>query len=788
MYRLLIVFIFIIMPTAFGQNIVGEWDVYTSSLYIRDLIARESFIYSASSGGLIQFDMDSERFRTFGINSGLTRMDIECIGEDEFGNFWLGMSSPDGEINIWDTELMAVKQVIGENVLGEKLTCISDFAFYKNYAFAACQKNVDLGVLYFKIKESAYIYQDFSFNFPLDFSSINSLDVVGDTLWMCTSSGLLYTELDAVDIKKDNWKIVDFPDQDYVSNVIQYDGMIIANFGSNIYEIRGDQTFSFNSKLSRKINSISEDIEGNLLVSTTQGVYRLQDNGTWLPLGGGNISVTVSDIAGNLWGGTSGSGLWNYEDNGYSYFTPNTIVDNINTTLFIDENANLVAATTKGISFLTEEGWYNIWKSAKEQKIDDDHSDDNWNYFVADTIPYQVGRIYTILKRSDDTYFASLYGSHISLGGGGLLRFNLNDLERYDVYDTTGGVLAASEGVGSGTADYVAVGYMALDKSDNLWMCNQYAQNGNVVAVLTFDDKWHHFSIDDSHDRLSYYLTSIEFDSDGRVWFGSETHTGAQPSNGGLIVLDYKGSLEDKTDDKWIRVHEGDGLGDNSVYSIVFDHNGDLWIMTAAGIQRAVVSPDFPNRIFDRIEPPVLTSIPFAKECRIKVDGMNNKWIGTVNSGVKVYTYNGIWLNNVEGFTTNNSGLLNNTILDIAFYSPEGLVYLATNKGISVYKSPYAVYGNEYRELVVFPSPYKIPAPEPLVIDGLLQDSEIKIVTLDGTLIRHLTKKNGMILGSQGFWDGKNRNGGYVSSGVYICLAYTKEGDTTIGKIAVVRQ
>jgi len=183
-----------------------------------------------------------------------------------------------------------------------------------------------------------------------------------------------------------------------------------------------------------------------------------------------------------------------------------------------------------------------------------------------------------------------------------------------------------------------------------------------------------------------------------------------------------------------------------------------------------------------------LTSVAFAKECRIRVDDLNNKWITTVGMGVKVYTYNGIWLNDVEGFTTHNSGLLSNTVLDVAFNNQKGLVYIATSKGISIYKSPYAVYGKQYRSLKIFPSPYRIPDQQPMIIDGLLQDSEVKIMTIDGTFIRHLTSLKGEVIGQQAFWDGKDHRGRYVSSGVYLCLAYTKDGDTTVGKIAVIRK
>ncbi|MBN2601924.1 MAG: hypothetical protein JXR87_08025, partial [Candidatus Marinimicrobia bacterium] len=465
---------------------------------------------------------------------------------------------------------------------------------------------------------------------------------------------------------------------------------------------------------------------------------------------------------------------------------------NIYTALWVNEDGSLMAGTQKGFSLLTQNGWYNIRGLPSTEPSYHEYNNWNWSQFIADTIAYSIGggRIYNLVRNSRGDYFAPLYGSlQRYLKPGGLLMFNPDNLANYTVFDTSDQMLAASEGKG-GSDFYLGIGYVALDNDENLWIANQYAQNDNVIAVLTNDGQWTHFNIAESNGFLNYHTTSIIFDQEARVWFASEVHTGETPSpaNGGIVVLDYHGTLFDKEDDEWYWITTTDGLASNAVYSVAFDKENNLWIMTSEGIQRATVASNFPNRFFGQIDDAVLTSVPFAKECRIKVDALNNRWISTVGYGVKVYTYNGIWLNDVEGFTTENSGLLSNTILDIAFNYDEGLVYLATNKGISVYKSPYAVYGNKYKDLKIFPMPFEIPSARPLIIDGLLQESDVKIITLDGTFVRHLSYIDGDVIGQQAFWDGKDHRGRVVSSGVYLCMAYTKEGDTTVGKIAVIRK
>ena len=112
---------------------------------------------------------------------------------------------------------------------------------------------------------------------------------------------------------------------------------------------------------------------------------------------------------------------------------------------------------------------------------------------------------------------------------------------------------------------------------------------------------------------------------------------------------------------------------------------------------------------------------------------------------------------------------------------------MSTNKGISVLKSQFSVTQKKFPELNIFPMPFKLPATKDLVIEGLLPGSDVKIITLDGTFVRELSEKNGNIIGTQAFWDGKNKDGRLVSSGIYICMAYTEKGENVAGKIAVIR-
>jgi len=88
--------------------------------------------------------------------------------------------------------------------------------------------------------------------------------------------------------------------------------------------------------------------------------------------------------------------------------------------------------------------------------------------------------------------------------------------------------------------------------------------------------------------------------------------------------------------------------------------------------------------------------------------------------------------------------------------------------------------------LFTYPSPFVIDeSSNKLIIDGLVKDSDIKILTISGKLLREFTSPGGRIAS----WDGKDQSGKFVSSGVYIIVAFDKDGNNvTTGKIAVLRK
>ena len=75
-----------------------------------------------------------------------------------------------------------------------------------------------------------------------------------------------------------------------------------------------------------------------------------------------------------------------------------------------------------------------------------------------------------------------------------------------------------------------------------------------------------------------------------------------------------------------------------------------------------------------------------------------------------------------------------------------------------------------------------------MVIDGLMDNSSIKIMTLSGRLLRDIPSSSSGVQGYQAFWDGRTDSGEYVGTGIYLVAVYNGSGENTVTKVAVIRE
>ena len=223
-----------------------------------------------------------------------------------------------------------------------------------------------------------------------------------------------------------------------------------------------------------------------------------------------------------------------------------------------------------------------------------------------------------------------------------------------------------------------------------------------------------------------------------------------------------------------------------TVWSISLGNDDRLYYLTPSGLNyydlKIGSSPADGENLY-----PYFPNISFGSGSKINTDFQGNIWVGSSSMGVYVLQENTSYWPDINGLKKSNSYLLSNEIRDIEFDDNKNLVYISTSKGVSVLKIPYGV-PKDYDNVKIFPSPYYLPSNYSMVIEGLIYESNLKVITLDGKVLRNIISNGLQNDGQQLKWDGKDDRGNYVETGVYLLMIYSNGGDSTIEKITVINE
>jgi hypothetical protein len=126
---------------------------------------------------------------------------------------------------------------------------------------------------------------------------------------------------------------------------------------------------------------------------------------------------------------------------------------------------------------------------------------------------------------------------------------------------------------------------------------------------------------------------------------------------------------------------------------------------------------------------------------------------------------------------------LSDNIITVAIDKNAGIVYSATDKGLTSFETVFKSPAETFEELFIYPNPFVINNGEnQLTIDGLISNANIKVLSISGKVVAEFSSPGGRVA----FWDGRDIEGNYVSSGIYIIAAFDSEGSNLItGKVAV---
>ena len=342
----------------------------------------------------------------------------------------------------------------------------------------------------------------------------------------------------------------------------------------------------------------------------------------------------------------------------------------------------------------------------------------------------------------------------------------------------------------------IRISDIEFDNDGLLWILNSRIDSP-LKSFNLESNNWNSYDFtqiinDGFQDELGF--NDIEIDDYGNKWIAS--------LRSGLIGFNENSGSSIQI--RKVYSQDQSNMPSSNVKSIAVDNNNHLWIGTIQGLRVLYNTSNFFESSVVSTQQIVILEDGIPRELLeqqyisdIEVDGANNKWVGTIGSGVFYFSPNG--QQTIYHFTKENSPLPSNNINDISVNLLSGKVFFATDKGLVSYNTGSSSALDNFSNSYVYPNPVRPSfnmAFDKIKIDGLTDSVNIKITDIEGNLVAeaqsNVNKRyNGFNLeidGGTAFWNGKNLRNVNVSSGVYIIMLSDLDTyETKILKLMVVR-
>ena len=373
----------------------------------------------------------------------------------------------------------------------------------------------------------------------------------------------------------------------------------------------------------------------------------------------------------------------------------------------------------------------------------------------------------------------------IAGGRSGMYEFNDGKLVRYHNKDNSPLRGAFDRGNELGN-EYVLISGMKFDNNGHLWVLNNQTQGVTLLEFDPVENKWtdHHNKILTNDNGIGKHtFRSLFIDSRGLLWFVNDNWV--EPA---VFCCDMSNDAIVKYD-SFVN-QDGQRYSVSWITCVCEDKEGNIWIGTDKGpfmIQKNDIGES--SVTFYQVKIPRNDGSNFADYLlnnvsisAIAIDGGNRKWFGSDNAGVFLMSADN--MEQLQSFTTSNSKLISDNIAYISINPTSGEVFFLSDKGLCSYQSdannPAETMDND--QIRVYPNPVTPDYTGLITVTGLTYDADVKITSSNGALIAEGRSNGGMFT-----WDGCDRQGRRVASGIYMVVTATSDGKKgTVCKIAVI--
>ena len=744
-----ILFLLLIVPKIISTTSAQQftnWQNYTALKNVSDITIINDGFWSAANGGAFQYSNSTNQFYTLHKSDGLEGNSLTSVTEDKFGRTWFG--SIEGIIDIYniaDNSFDVILDIYNSNQINKKINDLTSFG-------DTMIVSSDFGVSLINVNNFLFYDTFFKFgSFPSN-TRVNSTLKSG-LFYVCTDAGIAIQKAGAVNLSApESWDVYSTA-QGLPSNKTLkarvYQNSIIVGTDKGLSQFVNNTWNNFITELVNK-NINDFQVSGDSILILSENNIYLYFNGILNLLYSTSVSLTKIEFKesyGIVCASNNGTLYLNTQLAG-DFLSPNAPPVNQFPSMSVDANSTLWSASGKDV---TGVGYYT-------------YNEGTWNFFNTANTPELP---------TNAAYYAYTSGTIAYLGGWGygFLEVNGNNKKLFN------GANTGMQGIPQNPNFLVITGF-GKDSRSNLWVLNYWAVDKNTLSMRVNDSTWYHFIIPAALGRTLQGNENLAIDPYDTKWLSC-----ADPSRLGVFYFNENKTYDDPADDRSDYLTTSDGLNTNDISDVVVDKRGDVWIGTSLGVNIITNTSGIPTSGSSGLDIRSVFVLRQQSVNAIAVDPLNQKWIGT-NEGLLLVNSDGSRL--LATLTAQNSALLSNQIRSIAIDENKGIVYVGTDVGLTSFETPYIKPVESYDELFIYPNPFYVNSGNDiLTIDGLVQDTDIKILSISGALISEFSSPGGRTA----YWDGKDENGNLVSTGVYIIVAYDAEGNNVVtGKVAVLRE
>lgn len=345
-----------------------------------------------------------------------------------------------------------------------------------------------------------------------------------------------------------------------------------------------------------------------------------------------------------------------------------------------------------------------------------------------------------------------------------------------NVYSSGNSVLENTT-LGNGS---MCINNLKYDDNGNLWIGNSYALK--PLKVKSSDGNW--YEMQSNSNMTNSFISKLTIDYNGNKWMGVYGK--------GLIGYSDNGTLSNTADDIIRFMSTGAGAGNlptTNITALAADYDNEIWIGTDAGLavlynssgvfsSNSVVDV---SRILVEYEGNVEKLMGNSYISDIEIDGGNRKWVSTAESGVFLISADGQEV--IANYTTENSPMISNEVMDMEFNHQTGELFIITNNGMVSVRTDATHEDADYANTIIFPNPVKPGFTGPVTIQGIKYGSDVRITDASGHLVYKTTSNGGTAT-----WNLKTLSGEDAASGLYIIWTAPTEGKgKKVGKVVVMR-